>query len=95
MITDEEIKIKGIHFLALNLGDVEAERFIALIQRVKFDYTKWRQSLENNLTLEELSKKAMEYNKINETNSKEKKIKKAFALRGKRVKQSAQKSKKK
>ena len=32
MITDTEIKTKGIHILAQYLGDVEAERFIALIQ---------------------------------------------------------------
>lgn len=63
MITDEEIKIKGIHFLALHLGDVEAERFIALIQRANFDYTKWRESLDNNFTVKELSKMAMAYKK--------------------------------
>ncbi len=33
MITDTEIKSKGIQLLARHLGDVEAERFIALIQR--------------------------------------------------------------
>ena len=32
------------------LGDVEAERFIALIQREPFDYTKWRQELDEDLS---------------------------------------------
>lgn len=60
MITDTEIKIKGIQILSQYLGDVEAERFIALIQRERFDYTKWHQMLEEPLTVEELSRSAME-----------------------------------
>ena len=44
MITDTEIKVKGIQLLSRYLGDVEAERFVALIQREPFDYTKWRQT---------------------------------------------------
>ena len=39
MLTDTEIKIKGIQTLSETLGDIEAERFIALIQREPFDYT--------------------------------------------------------
>jgi len=59
MITDTEIKTKGIHILAQYLGDVEAERFIALIQREPFDYTKWHQCLDEDLSIEEISGKAM------------------------------------
>ena len=33
MMTDTEIKSKGVEVLAKYLGDIEAERFIALIQR--------------------------------------------------------------
>ena len=59
MITDTEIKLKGIHLLSQYLGDVEAERFITLIQREPFDYTKWRQTWDENLSIEEISRKAM------------------------------------
>jgi hypothetical protein len=59
MITDTEIKLKGFKILAKYLGDVEADRFIALIQREPFDYTKWRQGLDEELSIEEISKKAM------------------------------------
>jgi hypothetical protein len=59
MITDTEIKIKGVQILSQYLGDVEAERFIALIQREPFDYTKWHQELDEPLSLEELSQRAM------------------------------------
>ncbi len=59
MITDTEIKAKGIYLLAKHLGDVEAERFIALIQREPFDYTQWRQRTDESLSIEEISKSAM------------------------------------
>ena len=59
MITDTEIKIKGLKVLAEAIGDVEAERFISLIQREPFDYTKWRQGLDEELSVDEISKKAM------------------------------------
>lgn len=63
MITDTEIKTKGLQLLARHLGNVEAERFIALIQREPFDYTRWRQDMDEDLSLEEISKKAMAYRK--------------------------------
>ncbi len=59
MITDTEIKSKGVQILATYLGDVEMERFIALIQREPFDYTKWHQNMDDDMSLEELSRKAM------------------------------------
>ena len=60
MITDTEIRLKGLKILAKYLGDIEAERFIALIQREPFDYTKWRQDIDEDLSIESISKKAME-----------------------------------
>jgi hypothetical protein len=59
MMTDTEIRLKGIQVLADQLGDVEAERFVALIQREPFDYTKWRKELDGDLSIEEISQKAM------------------------------------
>ncbi len=46
MITDTEIKVRGVQILAKYLGDVEMEKFIALIQRELFDYTEWRQGID-------------------------------------------------
>jgi len=60
MRTDTEIKLLAFEILNHNLGLVETERFIALIQREKFDYTKWRENLFEGLSGEEISKKAME-----------------------------------
>ncbi len=59
MITDAEIKQKGIHILAQYLGDVEAERFVAVMQRDRFDYTQFRQSMDEELSIDEISVKAM------------------------------------
>lgn len=58
-MTDTEIRVKGLQILAEYIGDIEAERFIALIQREPFDYTKWRQGIDEDLSIEEISKKAM------------------------------------
>ncbi len=58
-MTDTEIKSKGIRLLSEYLGNVEAERFIALIQREPFDYTKWHEGLDENLSIEEISRRAM------------------------------------
>ncbi len=58
---DAEIKVLGFEILSRYLGLVEAERFIALIQREKFDYTQWRQNLFAGLGGEEISRQAMEF----------------------------------
>jgi hypothetical protein len=63
MITDTEIRVKGIQILAQYLGDIEMERFIALIQREPFDYTQWRESMEQEESVEEISRKAMAHTK--------------------------------
>ena len=60
MITDTEIKQKGIKALIAELGNVQAERFISLIIREPFDYTKWQRDLWPDESVESLSKKAME-----------------------------------
>ena len=42
MVSDMEIMDKGINCLLEKLGVIETERFIAVISREKFDYTKWQ-----------------------------------------------------
>jgi hypothetical protein len=60
MMTDTELKIKGFNTLVGTLGEVEAERFISLILREPFDYTKWQKYLWENRSVEEISKAAMQ-----------------------------------
>lgn len=64
MRTDTVVKQEGINALISKLGYVDAERFIVLINSESFDYTKWHQeSLDEGLSVRELSKKAMAYSK--------------------------------
>ena len=62
-ITDNEIKLQGITALINSLGEVHAERFISLILREPFDYTKWQKKLWLNRSIEEISGMAMEHRK--------------------------------
>lgn len=68
MKTDTLIRNEGMEILAKNLGMIEAERFIMLIQKEPFDYTKWQENLFENMTIEEISKKAAEYREKNKEN---------------------------
>jgi hypothetical protein len=63
MRPDSEVKMLGLEKLNESLGIVDAERFVALIQRERFDYTKWRENLFEGLSGREISKKAMEFQK--------------------------------
>lgn len=58
MKTDTEIRAEGFHALMNALGEVEAERFIALIHRENFDYTQWRQTQWRNETVSSLANQA-------------------------------------
>ena len=63
MLTDTEIKLNGVQALIASLGKVDAEKFIALIQREPFDYTKWQRNLWNNQSVEDISRNAMKLKK--------------------------------
>lgn len=61
MKTDLEIKLEAMEILLKYMDNFEVERFFTLIQREKFDYTKWRSNLFVGMSGREISKKAMEY----------------------------------
>jgi hypothetical protein len=63
MITDKQLKIEGLKALTEALGDVQAEKFIALIMRSPFDYTKWQKKLWVDRSMEDISDAAMELRK--------------------------------
>ncbi len=64
MKTDTEIRLEGFKVLSGALGEIEAEKFIALIKREPFDYTKWRKKLWPERSIEDISKAAMQSRKI-------------------------------
>jgi hypothetical protein len=58
MKTDSEIIDTGFKSIFSSLNMVDAERFIMLIKRDKFDYTEWQKNLWGDESVESLSKKA-------------------------------------
>ena len=61
MKTDTVIRNDGMKVLLDNLGMIETERFIMLIQREPFDYTKWQENLFEDMSIEEISANAAEF----------------------------------
>ncbi|GHT19139.1 hypothetical protein AGMMS4957_02740 [Bacteroidia bacterium] len=61
MKTDTLIRNEGMQVLLTGLGMVEAERFIMLIQQEPFDYTKWQENLFEDMSIEEISRKAASF----------------------------------
>ncbi len=47
-------------FLIQALGTVDAERFVALINRERFDYTEWRKTQRSDETVASLATQARE-----------------------------------
>ena len=63
-MTDTVLKQSMIKHLIEYFGNVQTERFIFLMNKESFDYIKWQENLFEDMTVEELSKKAME-NRLN------------------------------
>ena len=60
MSTDTELRVRGIEALIQALGSVDAERFISIILKEPFDYTKWQKNFWTDLSVRELSREAMQ-----------------------------------
>jgi len=70
MKADTLIRTEGMNTLIKNLGLIEAERFIMLIQKETFDYTKWQENLFEDMTIDEIYNNAAELrNEIKKTHS--------------------------
>ncbi len=57
--TDSVVRLEGMKILLDGLGRVDAERFISLIIKEPFDYTKWQSDLFEDEDVRSLSSKAM------------------------------------
>ena len=58
-----DIMDRGMNCLLQNLGTIETEKFIAVLIREKFDYTKWRREYFGNACVSELNEQAAAYAK--------------------------------
>lgn len=61
MLTDIEIKRKGLKALIESLGNLNAEKFISLMIKEPFDYTTWQKKLWPDKTIKDLSREAMQH----------------------------------
>ena len=64
MRTDTDIKIQGLEILTEILGEVDAEKFIALMLKEQFNYTDWQKTLWQNKPIDCIHEEAAEYRKI-------------------------------
>ena len=60
-----EVMERGMSCLLEKLGVVDTERFISVIIREKYDYTKWRRSFFGDATVEDINKEAVAYAESN------------------------------
>ena len=56
-----EIMDRGMRCLTEGMGIVEAEQFISIIIREKFDYTEWQRKFYDKFPVGEVHKQAIEY----------------------------------
>jgi len=61
MNNDTVLKNEGMKILATHLGLVKAERFISLMIREPFDYTKWQRGLYKDVPLDDFLNDAMNF----------------------------------
>jgi hypothetical protein len=71
MRADTLIKNDGINVLINSLGLVETERFVMLMQKETFDYTKWQENLFEDMTIEEIYNNAAKLRNERKIRSKE------------------------
>ena len=50
------------------MGDIETERFISIIIRERFDYTKWQKNFFADISAEDFNKAAVAFAKAESTN---------------------------
>ncbi len=58
-----DLLTRGMECLVKNLGVVEAEYFITIVQRERFDYTKWQRKQFDDVDLHSFVNSAAEYAK--------------------------------
>lgn len=63
MTSTVELMDRGMKCLVNSLGIVEAERFITIVMKEKFDYTKWHRDLFEGMSVEEFNDAAADFAK--------------------------------
>ena len=56
-VSDNELTVKGMNLLKDQLGPVDAERFVYILVKDRFDYTEWQKDLFKGETVRSLGEK--------------------------------------
>ena len=65
MMKDSILRVNGMNALNDILGEVNAEKFIFLINKDNFNYTEWQRDLYKDMTVEEILNSADKHYKEN------------------------------
>ena len=60
-VSDNELAMTGMNVLRERFGPVDAERFVYLLVKDRFDYTEWQKNLFNGETVRSLGEKMMAF----------------------------------
>ena len=61
-VSDNELAMRGMNLLKEKFGPVDAERFVYILVKDRFDYTEWQRGLFPGETVRSLGEKMMEFN---------------------------------
>ena len=56
-VSDNELSMRGMNLLKEQLGPVDAERFVYILVKDRFDYTEWQRGLFKGETVRSLGEK--------------------------------------
>ena len=60
-VSDNELAMTGMNFLRDRFGPVDAERFVYLLVKDRFDYTEWQKGLFKGESVRSLGEKMMAF----------------------------------
>ena len=60
-VSDNELAMTGMNVLRKRFGPVDAERFVYLLVKDRFDYTEWQKNLFKGETVRSLGEKMMAF----------------------------------
>ena len=63
--TTTEVLNRGMRCLLEKMGVVETEKFISIVIREQFDYTKWQKDYFDSKTPDEINREALDFNAVN------------------------------
>ena len=61
MKSEIALRVEAMGILIKGLGEIDAERFITIIQSDSFDYTEWQRNLWDDRNIDEIHQMATEF----------------------------------